>query len=132
MKTHEELDQYVATGIVEAYVLGILNATEAQEFEKKITVHPELKQQLHDAEKLLKPLIKPAAVSSGRLVGDTKHFVIADQDDEYRRKWNDYRMRQQRVNLLNKKFRLALRIAVILSVLYIIGTLFFFILWKKA
>lgn len=132
MKTREELDKYVSTGIIEAYVLGILPPVEMHEFEKHVVAHPQLQKQLNDAEMLLKPLIKAEKTVGSKQVGTTRHFMVEGQDEDYLRTWQHYRLRQQKVYTLNKRFKLLVGVGVVLSVLYILATLFFFIIWKKS
>lgn len=132
MKTREELDQYVSTGIIEAYVLGILPSAEMQEFERQVVAHPQLQKQLSDAETLLKPLIKAEKITGNRQAGVPRRFMVEGHDEDYRRAWLHYRQRQQKVYTLNKRFKLLVGIGVALSVIYILATLFFFIFWKKA
>lgn len=129
MKTAQELDEYVSTGIVEAYVLGILNSNEAREFERQVMAHPLLQQQLQSAEKLLKPLIgRKPGTEKKHYASDVKHFIIPDV--------SEHDIQLHAVNytdtaIIHKNFRVVILILLIFTVLYLSATLFFFLIMSK-
>lgn len=87
MKNHTELNEYIESGVIEAYVLGILNHTEEEHFVRQVNLYPELHAQLKEAELLLKPLMEPAPdYKVAGPVKEMKLFYSRIEDDMGKKK----------------------------------------------
>lgn len=68
-----DIKEYIASGVVELYVMGALSPSEREEFERMLSIHPELKDELDSVESAMETFananaVKPRAELKSKII----------------------------------------------------------------
>lgn len=120
------IQDYISSGIVESYVLGLCNEAEKQELETLLPLYPELQAELKDAEKALNMYANSFEKSPNP---DLKSKIFAEIDNLEQA---DIQQKETNSLQIKPKFNFAIAASISLFVLSFAGNIYLYNKWNKA